>query len=186
MDQRALQFRVSLIASRLYQIQSIRGEKMNSMISTLHERSADNGDNQLKEVSPSMSSNHAKKNSPVPEVAFIPHYQGILGTVTLQRKKRYINSRAVQRLVTIDESAWIIRPSFISYVLELRYIQSFRHISRTLNIYPVLYDTDEVFRMCSKGDVHGLQDLLSQGIVSPFVSDQDGWTLLHVSALTPL
>ncbi len=67
-------------------------------------------------------------------------------------------------------------------MLELRYIQSFKQISRTLNVYPVLRYDDVVFGMCEDGDVQGLQELLSEGTMSPFVSDEHGWTLLHVGA----
>lgn len=67
--------------------------------------------------------------------------------------------------------------------LELQYMQSFSHISRTLNVCPVLSITEEVFSMCEYGEVESLQDLFGKKIVSPFASDIGGWTLLHVGAL---
>ena len=68
--------------------------------------------------------------------------------------------------------------------LELQYMQSFSHISRTLNVYHVLSHTEEVFSLCVHGEVESLQDVFGKKIVSPFASDIGGWTLLHVGALS--
>ena len=37
--------------------------------------------------------------------------------------------------------------------------------------------------MCVHGEVESLQDLFRKKPVSPFVSDECSWTLLHVGAL---
>jgi hypothetical protein len=113
-------------------------------------------------------------------------YRGILGKITIQTKSRHTKikrSRAVGELPVVKEGTWTIRPSFLSYVVEMRYKQSFGQISRSLNIYPMLDRNEPVFKMCWDGDIAGLQVALSSGGISPFVSDKDGCTLLHVSPL---
>ncbi len=153
-------------------------------MSNIHKSSVRDTHNRLQEapLSNYRSSNLAKNNSPVSPETLVPYYRGVFGTVTLRKKMKYSNSRTGKSSAVVSESAWTIQPFFISYMLELRYIQSFKQISRTLNVYPVMGHNDVVFRMCRSGDVQGLQELLSEGTVSPFASDQWGWTLLHVGA----
>ena len=60
---------------------------------------------------------------------------------------------------------------------------SLSRISRTLNIYPIVEWIAPIFAICHRGDLQGLQALLSSGTVSPFVLDDSGRSLLHVSLL---
>lgn len=112
------------------------------------------------------------------------YYNSIFGTVTLQKNSKYsksLNASTEGNAPLINETAWTFRPSFISYSLQLRYVRSFGYISRSLNIYPVVSMDDPVIKMCRNGELLGLQAALSRKGVSPFVTDVDGWTLLHVS-----
>jgi hypothetical protein len=108
----------------------------------------------------------------------------MIGKMTIQTKSRYTEiqrSRAVGKLPVVKEVIWTIMPSFLSYVLEMRYKQGFGQISRSLNIYPMLDCSEAIFKACWDGDIVGLQVALSSGSMSPFVSDKDGCTFLHVS-----
>ena len=62
-------------------------------------------------------------------------------------------------------------------------MNSLGQISRTLSTYPILADEAPIFDLCMQGDILGLQDVLSSGTVSPFVLDNNGWSLPHVSSL---
>ena len=110
---------------------------------------------------------------------------GMFGTMTLRKTSKYFeapSAGAKGELPLVSETVWTFRPSFVSYTLQLLYARSFGHVSRSLNIYPVLSDSDPIFSMCWEGDLLGLQTALSSQRVSPFVTDSElGWTLLHVS-----
>ena len=110
---------------------------------------------------------------------------GMFGTMTLRKISKYSqapSARANRRTPLVSETVWTFKPSFISYTLQLLYARSFGYVSRSLNIYPVLSESDPIFRMCEDGDLLGLQTALSRQGVSPFVVDHEfGCTLLHVS-----
>ena len=110
-------------------------------------------------------------------------YNGMFGIMTLKQKSKYTkssHSSVEGKLPLTSEITWFFRPAFMSYTLELRYAQSSGHVSRSFNIYPVLNDTDPIFRMCQKGDLLALQTALSGNNVSPFITNSYGQTLLHV------
>lgn len=106
---------------------------------------------------------------------------------SLQKSKciKSPNASARGKAPLVSETAWTFSPSFISYTLQLRYTRSLGHISRTLNIYPVLSRNDPVFETCREGDLVGLQAVVSREGVSVFVTDDRGSTLLHVSIKDP-
>ena len=110
-------------------------------------------------------------------------YGGMFGTMILEKKSKYPKSSASaeRKKPLVSETAWTFRPSFISYAIQLRYARSFGYVSPSLKVYPVLDRYDPVFDMCEYGDLSGLQAALSRNSVSPFVTDSNGWTLLHVS-----
>lgn len=74
-------------------------------------------------------------------------------------------------------------PIFSRKALELRFRSSFGQISRTLSTYPILESTAPIFHICRMGDLKGLQVALSTRSISPFVLDEKGQSLLHVSSL---
>ena len=71
-------------------------------------------------------------------------------------------------------------PIFLPKFLELRCLKSLGHISRLLGTYSVLNREAPIFEACLRGDLEGLQVMLSSGSVSPFVTNEEGWSLLHV------
>ena len=154
--------------------------------STLHPALEQNEDKVSSgyEVSSLRSSNLRGSPSPYTEQEHLIWYRGMFGTVTLEKTSKYSqapNAGANGKTTLISETAWTFRPSFIRYTLQLLYARSFGHVSQSLNIYPVLSEFDPIFSMCLDGDLLGLQSALSRPCASPFVTDYDGWTLLHVS-----
>ena len=135
-------------------------------------------------VSSLRSSNLTGSLSPYTEQVHSLWYRGVFGTVTLDKTSKYSqvpNPGANGRTTFVSETAWTFRPSFISYTLQLLYARSFGHVSRSLNVYPMLSNSDPIFYMCLDGDLLGLQTALSRRRVSPFVIDTTGCTLLHVN-----
>lgn len=113
-------------------------------------------------------------------------YGGFLGNVTVLRKSRVSECRPTDKAHVIEETTWTVRPSFLSYAFEVRYTQSLGHISRTLSTYSMLSRNEPIFTMCAHGDIEGLQVAFLRGGISPFVLNEEGWSLLHVSILHPL
>ena len=108
------------------------------------------------------------------------------GKVSIQSKSSSLSRSNTRRLgakATTNEKIITIMPIFFRKTLELRFRNSFGQISRTLSTYPILENSAPIFQICITGDLHGLQVALSSGNVSPFVLDQYGLTLLHVSPL---
>ena len=127
--------------------------------------------------------------SPYTEQECVLWYSGIFGLITLRKTSKYsqtVEAGASGKIPLVNKTVWTFRPSFISFTLQLLYAWSFGHVSRSLNIYPVLSKSDPIFSMCTNGDLSGLQTALSRQRVSPFVTDDEmGWTLLHVSTGMP-
>ena len=137
------------------------------------------------EVSSLGSTNLTRSPSPYTEQEHVLWYRGMFGTMTLRKTSKYSqtpSAGADREIPLVSETVWAFTPSFISYTLQLLYARSFGQVSRSLNIYPVLSESDPIFSMCEDGDLLGLQTALSRQHVSPFVTNYYGWTLLHVSA----
>ena len=128
-------------------------------------------------------------SSPYTEQEHVLWYRGMFGTMSLRKTSKYSqtpSAGANGEIPLVSETVWAFTPSFISYTLQLLYARSFGHVSRSLNIYPVLSRSDPIFSMCQDGDLLGLQTALSRQLVSPFVTEHEsGWTLLHVSTEFP-
>jgi hypothetical protein len=57
----------------------------------------------------------------------------------------------------------------------------FTSIQQCLRYYPVVPETAEVFEACKLGDIPWVMSLLNRNVASPFDTDPNGWTPLHVS-----
>lgn len=112
-------------------------------------------------------------------------YHGLLGVVDVQHKSKSLeisDFRWDKNKAVANEKLIRIKPSFMRKVLELRLANSFGRISRTLSMYHVVLERDTlIFNLCVRGDLRGLHIVLKKGDVSPFVVDECGKTLLHVS-----
>ena len=111
-------------------------------------------------------------------------YWGLLGSVNIQEKKKSIKRLDCldndRKEFDSDEKVVTIRPSFLRYNFHLSFDMGFRFVPRTLRIYHTLDRTAPIFEYVRDGDFSALQLGLQDGSASPFVSDQSGWTLLHV------
>lgn len=57
----------------------------------------------------------------------------------------------------------------------------FTSIEQCLRYYPVVPETAEIFEACKQGNISWVQSLLDRNVASPFDTDPNGWTPLHVS-----
>ena len=113
-------------------------------------------------------------------------YDGFFGLVNIKSKSTFLSRSRVHRLVdkrVLQDKTIRITPLFLRKTLELRFMHSFGHISRTLRIYPILEYGAPIFEFCRRGDLQSLQIALTSGTISPFITDPHGWSLLHVSLL---
>ena len=111
-------------------------------------------------------------------------YRGYFGSVDIRVKSTSLStskSRRTGNRAVSEEKTIKITPAFLRKTLELRLLSSFGQISRTLKTSPVLENGAPIFSICRNGDLGGLQAALSSGTISPFVADEYGWSLLHVS-----
>lgn len=153
-------------------------------VAAAHTRRLDTKNEPKEEPFVSFSSSKKTLIKTVDEASFF-WYQGFFGQVNIQMRskssRRSRDSRFVGKKAAVEEMVVMIMPFFMKRGFELRLLNSFGRISRTLNIYPVLPQGSQVFSMCCAGDLEGLQTAFSNGSVSPFVLDTRGWSLLHVS-----
>ena len=113
-------------------------------------------------------------------------YSGLFGSVDVHSKSRSLkrpNTRKPEAPGVTNEKFITARPILLRKIFELRFLNSFGMISRTLSTYPVLESRAPIFHICASGDLQGLQVALSSGDISPFVLDQNGSSLLHVSLI---
>lgn len=112
-------------------------------------------------------------------------YRGAFGKIYTHTKASYTgedhSSRISNRRPTAEIKVLMVILSFMTLALEIRLENFSGRLSRTLNVYPVMDHGSAVFRMCKSGNIDGLQASFSAGVVSPFVIDRYGRTLLHVS-----
>jgi len=57
----------------------------------------------------------------------------------------------------------------------------FTSIQQCLRYYPVVPETAEIFEACKHGNISWVLSLLDRNVASPFDTDPNGWTPLHVS-----
>ena len=111
-------------------------------------------------------------------------YRGFFGSVEVQFKSTSLSTstnRRPEKTATSEERIIKITLIFLRKILELRFLNSFGRMSRTLKTYPILPDRAPIFQLCMEGDIQGLQVALSSGTVSPFVLSKGGFSLLQVS-----
>lgn len=83
------------------------------------------------------------------------------------------------RKKTISISMWLLRYFYLFQIEMGR--GSWKH---SFTVYQVVSLEDVIWELCREGDISGLQKLFASGAYSPFVTDEDGWTLIHVRTLS--
>ncbi|PMD20159.1 hypothetical protein NA56DRAFT_186417 [Hyaloscypha hepaticicola] len=117
-------------------------------------------------------------------------YTGLFGKLlihTVIESAKSLDSKINSTLEACSTTAtcWAIMPSFLPRCFEYQSMNSYGCIQRALRIYPVLPKRHPIWRMCSGGDLKGVQTLLETRQVSPFSVDANGVTLLHACILHP-
>lgn len=111
-------------------------------------------------------------------------YSGVFGRVTFKKRTKHSTDPAYLKVFgsksLAEETSVTIVPSITRCLLEVRLAHSLGKVSRSLNVYPVVTYDSPIIKMCSNGDMHGLQAVFSSGQMSPFAHDEIGNTLLHV------
>ena len=111
-------------------------------------------------------------------------YNGILGTVTIHKRSKSVsnavNVHVANARSTSKETVIVLRPSFLRKYYELHFMETFGHISRTLNVDRIVDDRDPIFEMCRSGDITGLYSAFCEGRASLYTVDSWGTSLLHV------
>ena len=120
----------------------------------------------------------------------IRRYTGLFGKLLIRRmieSAKSIDSTMHSTLEAYSATAtsWAIMPSFLSRRFEYQSMNTYGCIQRALRIYPVIPRDHPIWRMCSYGDLKGVQALLETRQVSPFSVDADGYTLLHACIPIP-
>ena len=109
-------------------------------------------------------------------------YQGWFGYVTARKKTKSLQSEQGPEAEVSQESSIVIASKFIRKAFEIRYCGNFGLLPKSLSCFPVLSRTSDVFQWCWGGDVDSLKNALMRREVSPFVTDEQGQTLLHHAA----
>jgi hypothetical protein len=81
----------------------------------------------------------------------------------------------------VREHILCISSKLLGYYITLFFKNAYGSISHSLQVGPIADFDAPIFRLCSLGDIAGVQDMFNQRRVSPFVRNPGGWTLLHVS-----
>jgi hypothetical protein len=81
----------------------------------------------------------------------------------------------------IKESVVCISSTMLGYYLSFCFKNAYGSISHGLQVDPIADYDSLIFKMCWRRDISGIQDMFARRVVSPFVRDPDGRTLLHVS-----
>ena len=114
-------------------------------------------------------------------------YWGVLGSVHIRTNTKYTkklkNSYDESEQPVTEEKVLTIRPSFLRYGFDLSFDRGFRSIPRNLRTYDTISHDAPVSGFVIDGDLAAPQKALQQGVVSPFVSDESGHTLLHVGSV---
>lgn len=69
--------------------------------------------------------------------------------------------RLASESYTMSSSSWVLMPSFLSRVFEYQSLNTYGFIQRALRIYPLISGDHPIWRMCSNGDLEGIQALFS-------------------------
>jgi len=112
-------------------------------------------------------------------------YWGLFGIVNVRKKRKSITKHGHpcydEDGLVVDERIITIRPSFLRYSLDLSFAMGSRLLPRTLNIYYTLSCDAPIFKHIRTGDFDALVRAIQNRQVSPFVTDENGTTLLHVN-----
>jgi hypothetical protein len=112
-------------------------------------------------------------------------YHNLFGKLLVRKVSNFAdftdeNAQSAQLPYSTSTSSWSFVPSFLSRAFDYQSSTTCGSIQRSIRIYPVISVEHPIWGMCSRGDLKGIQTLLSMRQVSPFSVNEYGETLLHV------
>jgi hypothetical protein len=115
----------------------------------------------------------------------LPFNSRVFSTVYTRKTKRHQNRqrRDGQDIFNVKEYNLCISSTMLGYYISLCFKNAYGSISHGLQVDPIADFGAPIFRLCKAGDIAGVQDMFARRVVSPFVRDPDGLTLLHVNIL---
>ena len=81
----------------------------------------------------------------------------------------------IETSLTIIPTSWLLRTGYI-----LSVTKSQNHISSKMSHFPIVPNHAKIFASCARGDLHSVRSLLEGKEASPWDTDLNGWTPLHV------
>ncbi|KAH7393579.1 hypothetical protein BKA64DRAFT_91682 [Cadophora sp. MPI-SDFR-AT-0126] len=90
------------------------------------------------------------------------------------RDKPRSSSAPAERYISIQLPSWLLSRRY-----QIRSRKAYSGWDHRFRTYYPTSSNDEIFGLCTKGDVDGLQQLFQAGAASPFSTDYDGFTTLH-------
>lgn len=107
-------------------------------------------------------------------------YNGFWGSMTVKTTLIYIGDPHTFRCKVITENTVSVNSTFLKRAVLLSFGASLVSIPRMLRVYRIIDKRDIIWQWCRNGDLKMIQDVLADGVLSPFVMNENGWTLLHV------
>lgn len=86
--------------------------------------------------------------------------------------------RPKQHLMTVTFLPSMIPAHVLEWTVGYQY-NSLKAAIQTFNLRP---SKAPIFRLCSRGDIYAVRNMIGNGSASPFDVDRNGWTLLHVTS----
>ena len=126
--------------------------------------------------------------------AYIAQIRTVFGIVIIQsavfKETGYSKAQVIDSSVQIETSFslhpsdWLVSCG-LKYGLRATFVQS--AVGWKYNLSPIRAVSNEslIFSFCSDGNVAAIQTLFSRGEASPYDTDSNGWTPLHVSISEP-
>ena len=109
-------------------------------------------------------------------------YRGVLGLVTIREKWISTGTRDFRTdgEPVPAEKVLMMKSLFLRRAVELYFGASFAGVPRALRVYQIVERNAPIFEMCRNGNLEGIQNLLANGAISPFVVTKSGQTMLDV------
>jgi len=114
------------------------------------------------------------------------------------RYERFQWSLRTQELVSVEAKSCSTNGLVLgrrkTFSMSVRFLQYFLQYQANIGscwkhsftVYRIVSYHEPVWKLCQRGDISGLQQLFSEGVCSPFVTMEDGWTLIHVRIIASI
>jgi hypothetical protein len=120
---------------------------------------------------------------------FYSYSVGRLGITVVCTRRSHTRSKGRnienQDIFRVRDYVLELSSTILGYYMRLSFRYVCGSISHSLHIDPVADIDDPIFYLCLDREVSAVRSMLDQQLVSPFVRDHSGATLLHVSFFPP-